>query len=245
MKKQYIAAMACLVAGAIGFIGIYSLEKNSEKENQIVQEEVAKAPEVKVTETAKVIKPKIKDLLPENTEEARDKEEEKNQENTEKKDDTKETKDTKETTETSATVDTLHFSAKEKTVWPIKGKVVLPYSMDKTVYFSTLDQYQYNPAMLIGGNVNDKVYFIADGTITKIYNSSQTGCTVEQSLGDGYTATYGMLKDLPFKKGAKVEGGQVVGYVSEPSKYYSTEGSGVYFSLKKNGSPVNPTDFLK
>ena len=90
MKKQYIAAMACLVAGAIGFIGIYSLEKNSEKENQIVQEEVAKAPEVKVTETAKVIKPKIKDLLPENTEEARDKEEEKNQENTEKKDDTKE-----------------------------------------------------------------------------------------------------------------------------------------------------------
>ncbi|MEE1303685.1 MAG: M23 family metallopeptidase [Agathobacter sp.] len=239
MKKQYIAAMACLVAGAIGFIGIYSLEKNSEKENQIVQQEVAKAPEVKVTETAKVIKPKIKDLLPETTEAAEDKEEEKDQENTEKK------KDKEETKETSATVDTLHFSAKEKTVWPIKGKVVLPYSMDKTVYFSTLDQYQYNPAMLIGGNVNDKVYFIADGTITRIYNNSQTGCTVEQSLGDGYTATYGMLKDLPFKKGAKVEGGQVVGYVSEPTKYYSTEGSGVYFSLKKDGSPVNPTDFLK
>ena len=237
--KQYIAAMACLVAGAIGFIGIYSLEKNSEKENQIVQQEVAKAPEVKVTETAKVIKPKIKDLLPETTEAAEDKEEEKDQENTEKK------KDKEETKETSATVDTLHFSAKEKTVWPIKGKVVLPYSMDKTVYFSTLDQYQYNPAMLIGGNVNDKVYFIADGTITRIYNNSQTGCTVEQSLGDGYTATYGMLKDLPFKKGAKVEGGQVVGYVSEPTKYYSTEGSGVYFSLKKDGSPVNPTDFLK
>lgn len=239
MKKQYIAAMACLVAGAIGFIGIYSLEKNSEKENQIVQQEVAKAPEVKVTETAKVIKPKIKDLLPETTEAAEDKEEEKDQENTEKK------KDKEETKETSATVDTLHFSAKEKTVWPIKGKVVLPYSMDKTVYFSTLDQYQYNPAMLIGGNVNDKVYFIADGTITSIYKNSQTGCTVEQSLGDGYTATYGMLKDLPFKKGAKVEGGQVVGYVSEPTKYYSTEGSGVYFSLKKDGSPVNPTDFLK
>lgn len=239
MKKQYIAAMACLVAGAIGFIGIYSLEKNSEKENQIVQQEVAKAPEVKVTETAKVIKPKIKDLLPETTEAAEDKEEEKDQENTEKK------KDKEETKETSATVDTLHFSAKEKTVWPIKGKVVLPYSMDKTVYFSTLDQYQYNPAMLIGGNVNDKVYFIADGTITSIYKNSQTGCTVEQSLGDGYTATYGMLKDIPFKKGAKVEGGQVVGYVSEPTKYYSTEGSGVYFSLKKDGSPVNPTDFLK
>lgn len=239
MKKQYIAAMACLVAGAIGFIGIYSLEKNSEKENQIVQQEVAKAPEVKVTETAKVIKPKIKDLLPETTEAAEDKEEEKDQENTEKK------KDKEETKETSATVDTLHFSAKEKTVWPIKGKVVLPYSMDKTVYFSTLDQYQYNPAMLIGGNVNDKVYFIADGNITSIYKNSQTGCTVEQSLGDGYTATYGMLKDIPFKKGAKVEGGQVVGYVSEPTKYYSTEGSGVYFSLKKDGSPVNPTDFLK
>jgi len=32
-KQQYIAAVACLVAGAIGFASVYATEKNQEKRN--------------------------------------------------------------------------------------------------------------------------------------------------------------------------------------------------------------------
>ena len=29
--------------------------------------------------------------------------------------------------------------------WPVEGEVILPFSMDRSVYFKTLAQYQYNP----------------------------------------------------------------------------------------------------
>ena len=33
-KQQYIAAVACLVAGAIGFASVYATEKNQEKRHR-------------------------------------------------------------------------------------------------------------------------------------------------------------------------------------------------------------------
>jgi septal ring factor EnvC (AmiA/AmiB activator) len=116
--------------------------------------------------------------------------------------------------------------------------------MDASIYFPTLEQYRYNPAMVIGGAVNDKVFAMARGTITSISESEETGCTVTQDLGDGYTAIYGQLKELNFAEGDTIEAGQVIGYVSEPTKYYSTEGSNVYFALQKDGAAVDPKDFL-
>ena len=63
-------------------------------------------------------------------------------------------------------------------------------------------------------------------------------------LGDGYAAVYGQLKELNFAKGDTPEAGQVLGYVSEPTKYYTTEGSNVYFQLKKDGKAVDPKEYL-
>ena len=46
-------------------------------------------------------------------------------------------------------------------LWPMEGNVILDYSMDSTVYFATLDQYKYNPAVIIAGDVNSKVYALS------------------------------------------------------------------------------------
>ena len=150
--------------------------------------------------------------------------------------------DEEKTVETAATV-TQHFD-KSSAVWPIEGDVLLDYSMDSTIYFPTLEQYRCNPAMVISGNVNDKVFAMATGKITDIQENEETGCTVIQDLGDGYTAVYGQLKELNFAKGDTPEAGQVLGYVSEPTKYYTTEGSNVYFQLKKDGKAVDPKEYL-
>ena len=56
---------------------------------------------------------------------------------------------------------------------------------------------------------------------------------------------YGQLKDLNFEEGATVEAGQIIGYIGEPTKYYSVEGSNLYFQLLKDGKPVNPLDYLE
>ena len=64
-------------------------------------------------------------------------------------------------------------------------------------------------------------------------------------LGSGYQAVYGQLKEISVEKGDMVEAGSVIGYVSEQTKYYTLEGSNLYFQLRKNDEPVNPMDYLE
>ena len=116
--------------------------------------------------------------------------------------------------------------------------------MDKTVYFSTLDQYKYNPAMIISGAEGDQVICGAPGIIKSIDVTAQTGTTVTVDLGNGYELLYGQLKEVPVNVGDYVEAKTVLGYVSEPTKYYSVEGSNVYFEMRKDGQPVNPMDYM-
>lgn len=149
-----------------------------------------------------------------------------------------------ETVETAASAE-LHFDTDAGLLWPIDGAVILNFCMDKTVYFTTLDQYKYNPAVIIAGNVNDKVKAAANGRITDISTNEETGCTVTMDLGDGYTAVYGQLKEVPYEAGAYLEAGTTIGFVSEPTKYYSLEGSNVYFELDKDGVPVDPVKLFK
>jgi murein DD-endopeptidase MepM/ murein hydrolase activator NlpD len=146
---------------------------------------------------------------------------------------------------TAAATDELSFSPEDGMLWPLEGNVILNYSMDGTVYFATLDQYKYNPAVIIAGEVNDKVYSVAKGKVESIVNSEETGCTVTVDLGDGYKAVYGQLKELNFAEGDYVESGHVLGYISEPTKYYATEGSSLYFRLQKDGEPVDPVAYFE
>ena len=64
------------------------------------------------------------------------------------------------------------------------------------------------------------------------------------NLGDGYKAIYGQLKEVSKKAGDYVAPGEVIGYISEPTKYYTTEGSNVYFQLKKDGKAVDSKEYL-
>ena len=122
--------------------------------------------------------------------------------------------------------------------------MLMNYSMDQSIYFATLDQYKYNPAMIIGAKAGDAVTAAAAGDIVEIREDAQTGLTVVMDIGDDYTLTYGQLADLNFKEGAHLETGDVIGTVAEPTKYYSLEGTNLYFELKKDGNPVDPTEYL-
>lgn len=139
----------------------------------------------------------------------------------------------------------LHFSPESDLRWPLQGDVILNYNMEQTVYFATLDQYKYNPALIIAGNVNDPVNAAATGRITNITTNEETGTTVTMELGDGYSAVYGQLKEVMYKEGAFVEAGNAIGYIAEPTKYYSVEGSNLYFELRKDGEPVNPMNYME
>lgn len=255
-KQQYVAAIACLVAGAIGFVSVYATEKVQEKRELAKQESViqesqqlsAASNELEPKPTTKqpqqaVPQPTQKQEIEVQTpEDIIAKVEESETDPAVEKEET--AKEKKEETAPTVKVETLHFEPEDGLLWPVEGEILLGYSMDSTIYFPTLEQFRCNPALVIAGAVNDKVYSVAKGKIIEIFDSEETGCTVKQDLGDGYIAVYGQLKELNFDVGDTLEGGQVVGYVSEPTKYYSTEGSNVYFSLLKDGAPIDPTEYL-
>lgn len=138
----------------------------------------------------------------------------------------------------------LVFSDADVLAWPIDGNVILSFSMDKTVYFATLDQYKYNPAMLIAGEVEDEVKCSATGEVVSIHSDAKTGTTITMKIGSGYEVVYGQIKNVKVKEGQHVSKGETIGYVSEPTKYFNVEGPNIYFQVLKNGEPVNPLEYL-
>lgn len=254
MKKyKYVVAVACLLLGAMGFAGLYmtnQTENEQAKNQDSNQDIVEESDEIIIGSNLSDYEDFESDE--ENQEENQFAEIDIDSEDTpdsnldQNMDQDDEIEDLVEPEQSVGTItqEKLHFNPDNGVVWPIEGTVLLDYSMDKTIFFPTLQQYQYNPAMVISGKVNDKVYFVAKGKITDIKTNEETGCTVTQDIGDGYTAIYGQLKELNFEVGDMVESGQVVGYVGEPTKYYSLEGSNVYFQVLKDGVPVDPEEIL-
>ena len=137
------------------------------------------------------------------------------------------------------------FNESSRLLWPVNGTIIMSYSMDKTVYFQTLDQYKYNPAVVISGAEGDQVLCGTTGIVKSIDVTAETGTTVNVDIGNGYELFYGQLKEVPVKVGDYVEAKSVLGYVSQPTKYYSVEGSNVYFEMRKDGQPINPIEFLE
>lgn len=139
----------------------------------------------------------------------------------------------------------LWFDENSNLSWPASGATLIGYSMDKTVYFPTLEQYKYNPALVIEGKAGETIKAAAAGVVREIADYPQTGTTVTMDMGNGYTAVYGQLKDVSVKIGDQVSAEEGIGILNEPTKYYAVEGPNLYFEIKKDGEPVNPLDFME
>lgn len=148
-----------------------------------------------------------------------------------------------ESTETAAAV--LTFSPEDGMTWPVSGDVILNYSMDAAVYFQTLEQYKYNPAIYISAVEGTPVSACAKGVVKEIGTDAQLGQYVVTTLGSGYEVIYGQLTDLQVEEGATVARGQVIGNVAKTTKYFSVEGDHVYLEILKDGTPVDPLQLLQ
>ena len=153
-----------------------------------------------------------------------------------------------DSTETSAAgiaAQNLNFTENSLMEWPVRGTVLIDYNINETVYYPTLDQYRVSPAIAVQAVEDAPVYAAADGQVLSVEQDACTGTTVTMELGNGYQAVYGQLKDLTVAEGDTVKEGEVIGNVSEPTKYYSVEGPNLYFAVKKDGNPVDPFEYLE
>jgi septal ring factor EnvC (AmiA/AmiB activator) len=137
------------------------------------------------------------------------------------------------------------FGDDAKMVWPVEGEILKEFSMDSTIYFETLDQYKCNPALLIKADVNQEVVAAFGGTVESITEDSVNGTMLTVDMGNGYMAVYGQMQDLNVKEGDSIVKGQAIGNIAQPTKYFTEEGSHLYFGMTKDGTPVNPQDYLE
>ena len=232
-KGAAVAVVICFVT-VIALTGTFTFRSYQNKtERQLAQaqketEEMTKE-KTEATTTNDIVLPEAEKNTVENTE-AEKKEESTSQENT---------------AETTGNTVNVWFDENTTLDWPASGAVLIDYSMDKTVYFPTLEQYKYNPALIVGGEVGEMIGAAQEGIVSSIEQDAQTGLTVTVDMGNGYSAVYGQLKEVPVEIGAYVNKGQTLGHLSEPTKYYSVEGANLYFELLKDGTPVNPLDYME
>ncbi len=144
------------------------------------------------------------------------------------------------------TAENLKFDKAQGLEIPLKGNIILPYSVDKTVFHATLKQYKTNPAILIQGKEGDLIKAAAKGVITEIVEEPYTGITVTMDIGSGYQLVYGQLeKDENLKVGDVVEAGKEFAKLAKVSKFYSVEGENLYFQVLEGDSSLDPMTLFK
>lgn len=127
---------------------------------------------------------------------------------------------------------------------PVEGEVIMEFAMDHSIYFSTLAQYQYNPAMIISVPEGTEVFSCAAGTVTEVGKTNEYGHYVTMDLGNGYVITYGQLFDINTEVGESLDAGARIGMVAYPTRNYTMEGENLYLRLEKDGTPVDPQLYM-
>ena len=139
----------------------------------------------------------------------------------------------------------LNFNDASRITWPVRGNVLLDYSMDQTIYFPTLEQYRCSPGIVIQGSIGEPVYAPANARVLETGTKGEIGTYVTLDFGNGYEAVCGQLSEVSAVPGEYLEQGQVLGYVAEPTKYYTIEGSNVFFELTQDGKAIDPMGYLE
>lgn len=139
----------------------------------------------------------------------------------------------------------LVFSEGSKLKWPVQGSVILEYSMDTTVYFSTLKQYKCNPGILIQSEPGAAVVSPANALVNEVGYNDEIGGYVSMSLGNGYEIICGQLADISVCEGDYVNAGDTIGVTAEPTSCYVVEGCNIYLELRKDDVTVDPLDFME
>lgn len=218
-RKSYLVAAVIMVVAAFGMLGLYYAGQEREQEEQLAKERQQQVQQAKEEDAAReqAAVEKAREQAAAEAK-ARMKAKKKEEEETEEvsgmiepvEDDFMDEPEV--VAETSAPVQPeLHFDAAADLSWPLQGNVILNYNMDQTVYFATLDQYKYNPAVILQAAVNTPVNAVASGEVVSIETSEETGLTMTVDMGDGYSARYGQLKEVPKNQGDYVDSGEILG----------------------------------
>ena len=163
-KGASAALVVCFIA-VIAMVGAFTYNNYQKK----MEQQLAKAEEQTKELTKENSEATTADdiVLPETKSNTSDAEEKEDEEKNEEEISEVEGTDSAADVSTAGNAAEVWFSEESTLEWPASGAVLINYSMDQTVFFSTLEQYKYNPALIIGGEVGEEIAASAAGIVTK------------------------------------------------------------------------------
>ena len=130
-------------------------------------------------------------------------------------------------------------------VVPLKDATVIKdYSAKELQYNESLKQWEIHKAIdFLAGSSLDVLAF-TDGTVSKVYSNYLEGTVIEIVHSNGLVSVYKSLESANVKVGDKVSAGQVIGVLGNTMAQEQNEGNHLHFELLKNGTKINPNDYL-
>jgi septal ring factor EnvC (AmiA/AmiB activator) len=141
--------------------------------------------------------------------------------------------------EEKETYEARGFSAlKGRLLWPVLGKVVIPYGSQKDPRFNT-------PVFRNGIYIKadeDSIKAVYAGKVVFAEWFKGYGNLLIVNHGEGYHTLYANLSEIFFKVGDIIKGQEVVGKVGESGILNAPS---LYFEIRYKGKPLDPVQWLK
>ena len=134
---------------------------------------------------------------------------------------------------------------KKNWVSPVDGRLIRGYAMDCLIYSKTLGQWMTHPGADIAAPKGTEVRAVADGTVKRVYDDDMLGTTVIVLHEGGVETVYSNLqKNPPVKEGDRISSRGLIGYIGNTAISECAEESHLHFEIRKDGRPVDPSDYI-
>ncbi|WP_325200136.1 M23 family metallopeptidase [Oscillibacter sp.] len=131
-------------------------------------------------------------------------------------------------------------------VEPLKGEVLMAFSVDQLVYSPTLADWRTHDGVDISAKPGATVLAATAGTVSSVEDDPLMGTTVVIDHQGGYTTTYSNLQAKPtVEPGDLVTAGQIIGAVGTTASAEAAQSPHLHFSVTRDGEAVDPGEFLK
>ncbi len=131
-------------------------------------------------------------------------------------------------------------------VEPLKGEVLMAFSVDQLVYSPTLADWRTHDGVDISAKPGTTVLAATAGTVASVEDHPLMGTTVVIDHDGGYTTTYANLQAKPtVEPGDTVTAGQIIGAVGTTASAEAAQSPHLHFSVTQDGEAVDPSAFLK
>lgn len=129
-----------------------------------------------------------------------------------------------------------------KFTWPVPGvyRITSDYGY-RGDPFGVSSNSEFHKGIDIGAPAGTPIVSTYDGEVAWAYYSNSAGNWVGIDHGDGIYSVYMHMSYSVVSEGQYVKAGQVIGYVGTTG---NSTGNHLHFAIRKNGSYVNPHDYV-